>query len=147
MDKPTKSLILGTGVGLFIVAGAYAVAVYETSHITRLVEQCKSKPVVHGYEPRSEVEKLHDGEKATSRAWEPPEVKADRCDPAALARLGTDGLLGVQKEIAVAQSNLGVKVNSALWAAGAIFALFSLPFVWYFLLRRIRELSNAIAGK
>lgn len=71
------------------------------------------------------------------------------CDPLELyVNRSTDNpVFGIQGNIVSAQESIW---NSEYWAAVVPFSIliFSLlPWLWYFLLQRIRELSNAVMGK
>ena len=71
------------------------------------------------------------------------------CEPADLVGMERTGkpLKGIQAQVAALQRDLS---NSESWpvpAAIAILFPFVVPWVWYFLLRRIRELRDAIAGR
>jgi hypothetical protein len=54
----------------------------------------------------------------------------------------------VQGEVVTAQDALSdFSVVPFAITALLVFALFTLPWCWYFFLRRVRELSDAIKGK
>jgi hypothetical protein len=73
------------------------------------------------------------------------------CDPKELSRIASP--LGViQKEIAAQQIEINEKqqyypMELPYLIALAIILIAGLPWSWYFLLRRIRELSDAIRGR
>ncbi len=76
---------------------------------------------------------------------------AERCDPAILATSNTD-LVGVQKELANAEEKLDVEMRRRPREWPYIVATLTLgfsliPWVWYFFLRRVRELSDAARGR
>jgi hypothetical protein len=67
------------------------------------------------------------------------------CDHVELAR--SDGYTGIQGQLAAAERGV---LRWASWpqiSGIAIPLLCSLPWLWYFFLRRIRELREAILGK
>jgi hypothetical protein len=71
------------------------------------------------------------------------------CDPIELASLKEDSV-GVQGEIVTARRQLTSWEDRREWlgpVALAMMLIGALPMAWYFLLRRIRELSDAITGK
>lgn len=78
-------------------------------------------------------------------------LAAERCDPAILATSNT-GLVGVQKELADAEGELDVEMHRRPREWPYIVATLTLgfslsPWIWYFFLRRVRELSNAARGR
>lgn len=130
MDKPTKYLAVGIAIAALICIAGYLTSVYDNSKITSLVEKCKTE---------------------TSQAPKGPWLDYQKarllCDPVELARLSVNDEVGVQREIIIAQLNSGRTFNNAIMLAAIVFALFAAPYAWYFLLRRIRELRDAIAGR
>jgi len=67
------------------------------------------------------------------------------CDPVELAR--SDGYTGIQGQLAAAERDVLRWANWPQISSIAIPLLCSLPCLWYFFLRRNRELREAIAGK
>jgi hypothetical protein len=67
------------------------------------------------------------------------------CDPVELAR--SDGYTGIQGQLAAAERDVLRWANWPQISGIAIPLVCSLPWLWYFFLRRIRELREAIAGK
>ncbi len=69
------------------------------------------------------------------------------CDPVELLGLETDPPApGIQGKLVDAQRSLS-SWQTLIFIGLGIFAFLSVPYCWYFLLRRIRELHDAIAGK
>lgn len=130
MDKPTKYFVVGIAIAVLICIAGYLATIYEKSQITSLVEKCNAEATQAPKGPWLEYQKA-------------PLV----CDPAKLSELGMNDVVGVQREIGLAQRNAGKVFNNALMAAIVVLILFAAPYAWYFLLRRIRELRNAIAGR
>lgn len=130
MDRPTKYLVAGATIATVIFIAGYVMSVYETSQVTSLLEKCKAE---------------------TSQAPKGPWLNYQKaplvCDPATLAELGVNDLVGVQKEIAVARSDVKWTFANAIMVAAIVFGLFATPYAWYFLLRRIRELRDAISRR
>lgn len=67
------------------------------------------------------------------------------CDPVELAR--SDGYTGAQGLLATAERDVLRWANWPTILAIAILLVCSLPWSWYFFLRRVRELREAIVGK
>jgi hypothetical protein len=68
-----------------------------------------------------------------------------QCDPVELAKSGDH--VGIQGQLAVAQLDVWRWSDWPLIAGVAIVLVCSVPWLWYFVLRRIRELREAITGK
>jgi predicted PurR-regulated permease PerM len=130
MDKPTKYLATGIVVAVLICIVGYLASIYETSQVTSLVEKCKA-----------EVSQAPKG------PWLDYQKAPLVCDPTTLAELGVNDVVGIQKEIVTANQNASRVFGNALTIAAIVFILFATPYGWYFLLRRIRELRDAIAGR
>jgi hypothetical protein len=71
------------------------------------------------------------------------------CEPAQLAEIErpNEPLKGVQAQIAATQRDLSDSESWPTPVAVAILFFSCVPWVWYFLLRRISELRDAIIGK
>jgi hypothetical protein len=123
MDKPTKLLFVGAALALLILLGGYLASAHNNSQTASLVEKCKA-------------------ETAIAPTW----AKLV-CDPNVISKLGLDDLGGIQKQIMESITSSERTFNNAIIFAISVFLLFGAPFAWYFLLRRIRELREAIAGK
>ena len=129
MERPTKFLFLGASLGLLICMGGYLSSIRNESRIADLVKQCETEYI--------DVSKLT-GQKGAKA----PLI----CDPETLLRDGGfNG--GIQKEIVESWLHRGSTYSESLGIAAGVFIIFSLPYAWYFLLRRIRELGNAITRK
>jgi hypothetical protein len=68
-----------------------------------------------------------------------------QCDPVELAKFGDH--VGIQGQLAVAQLDVWRWSDWPFIACVAILFGCTLPWFWYFVLRRIRELREAITGK
>ena len=130
MDKPTKILAAGIVVPVLICIVGYLASVYETSQVTSLVEKCKAEAL-----------------QAPKGPWLDYQKAQLVCDPTTLAELGVNDVVGIQKEIVTTHQNASRVFSNALTIAAIVFILFAAPYGWYFLLRRIRELRDAIAGR
>ena len=71
------------------------------------------------------------------------------CDPVELMRMedSTQPTSGVTAQLISAQKELWAVQSWPLPAASILLSLSALPWLWYFFLRRIRELRDAIVGK
>lgn len=122
MDKLTNLMVSGATVAAIIAsAGAFNTHRLE-SRIHDLESACISIP-----EAKKEID------------FRPI------CDAASLASL--NNLTGVQAEIVATQRAISDSSGWPYILAGLIFVLTGLPWAWYFLLRRIRELRDAILGR
>ena len=136
MDRQTKYLSVGVTLAVLLLLGGYATSIYENSQLSSLVEKCK----IDDLKSRG---LLTDEEKAKAPWLDAPLV----CDPDALSKSRTGDEVGIQKQIIEFQSTSGHMFNDAKVIALFIFLLFSSPYAWYFLLRRIREVRDAVTGK
>jgi hypothetical protein len=130
MDRQTKYLWMGITLAVLVLLGGYLTSIYDNSQLSSLVEKCKTETTKSPKGPWLEYQKA-------------PLV----CDPDTLSKLGVDDVVGIQKQIVESLSTSGRTFNDARVIALFIFLLFGLPYAWYFLLRRIRELRDAFAGK
>lgn len=70
------------------------------------------------------------------------------CDPDSLHRQGNFGnLKGLQYEIAFAQASILGSRSLTKEIPLAVLFLALIPWLWYFLLKRVREISDAIFGR
>jgi hypothetical protein len=128
MQRPTKILIGGATVAVLVAVAGVANTVHLESKIHELEATCIEEGK-HGLAKYPRVQLL--------------------CDAKDLVRLETDSnpSTGVQAQIVSAQR---ADQDSRGWPyalAAVIIFLSALPWTWYFLLRRIRELRDAILGK
>jgi len=134
MEKLTKLMVSGATVAAIIIsAGALNTHRLE-SRLRDLESACIQE------ERRSITEAAKEG-----LGFQPD---PSNCDAESLVRLkGPDLPKGVQAEIVSVQRAIGDSSGWPYILAGLIFVLTGLPWAWYFLLRRIRELRDAILGK
>jgi hypothetical protein len=133
LDKPTKILIGG----IFAGGLMYGLGEMNTYRLERRVQRLQGACVAE-----TETEAKKQGTfSALTRIFVPKPI----CDPVELAR--SDGYLGIQAELAAAERDVLRWTNWSAIAGIAIPLMCCLPWLWYFFLRRIRELREAIAGK
>jgi hypothetical protein len=131
MDNPTKILI-GGAICAAIIAGMGALNTARLkANLKRLETQC--------IEEEGKQERQHTG----------IDFKTV-CDGADLSDLALQIELnktGLQAQIAAAYDDAGNSSAMPNLLAIGILIIFAIPWTWYFLLRRIRELREAIVGK
>jgi hypothetical protein len=133
LDKPAKILIGGIFAGALI----YGFGEVNTLRLERRVHELQRACVAE-----TEAEAKKQG--AWSALANIFSAKMT-CDPVDLAR--SDSYPGIQGQLATAERDV---LRWASWSqiSGIAIALMcSLPWLWYFFLRRIRELREAITGK
>lgn len=142
MQKPAKYLIIGIVLCVGIMATGVALKNYEKSNrIARFVQECEKTKA------------------AEDRVWMPPDVpkkgeglfdpstaiRVLECDPEKINGLSKRRL--EEHSIYLAYSDTQ-RISTEFFFFGLIvLGFFSAPLIWYFLLRRIVELRNAITGK
>ncbi|HWW07604.1 hypothetical protein [Collimonas sp.] len=130
MDRQTKYLLVGTMLAVLILLGGYLTSIYDNSQLLSLIEKCKT-----------------DMTHAEKGPWLEYQKDPLVCDPKVLSQLVENDAVGIQKQIVESVSTAGNIFNGAKIIALFVFLLFGSPYAWYFLLRRIRELRDAVAGK
>jgi hypothetical protein len=133
LDKPTKVLIAGILAGTLV----YGVGQVNAVRLERRVQGLQRACVA---ETEAEAKKRGTFSALTSIFSGKP-----TCDPVELAR--SSGYLGIQGELAAAERDVVPWADWSPIAATAILVMCCLPWLWYFFLRRIRELRKAITGK
>ncbi len=133
MDKPAKILIGG----IFAGALVYGLGEMNTFRLERKVQELQRACVA-----ATEAETKKQG---TLSALTSIFSGKATCDPVELAR--SDGYPGIQGQLAAAERDVLRWANWPQISGIAIPLLCSLPWLWYFFLRRIRELREAILGK
>ena len=133
LDKSTKVLI----VGAFAGALTYGLGQVRAHRLERRVQELQTACVAEG-----EAEAKGQGTfSALANAFR----GKLQCDPVELAKSGEH--VGIQGQLAVAQRDVWRWSDWPFIVCIAILLACSLPWLWYFLLRRIRELREAITGK
>lgn len=130
MSKPIKLFFLGVTIGLLALGVGYISSQRNVSKLNELVEKCNAEVM-----------------QAPQGPWLNWQKAPLVCDPSELYSVRTNELKGIQKEIA--EFDLS---RNDLFEASKIIAIFSvivfsLPYIWYFFLRRVRELRDVISGK
>lgn len=131
MDRTIKILICGVVFGFITIAVGYAGLQRSKARVSALVEQCKTENAHSSVPPN-----------------DPLAGAQFICDPVELRNPSlTSELVGIQSQLVKAQVEGESWFEKSITLAVGIVLLFGAPYAWYFLLRRIRELRNAIAGK
>lgn len=130
MERHTKYFLVGATLASIILLGGYLTSIYDNSQLSSLVAKCKAETA-----------------QAPKGPWLDFQKAALVCEPDVLSKLGAENAVGIQKEIVVSRSASGRTFNNAKVTALVVFLLFGTPYAWYFLLRRIRELRDAVVGK
>jgi hypothetical protein len=133
LDKPTKILISGIFAGALI----YGLGEVNTFRLERRVEELQRACVA---ETEAQAKK-----QGTFSALTSLFLGRATCDPVELAR--SSGYIGIQGELAVTERDVLRWANWPPIAGSVISLACCLPWLWYFVLRRIRELREAITGK
>ncbi|MES9970268.1 MAG: hypothetical protein ABW092_09555 [Candidatus Thiodiazotropha sp.] len=130
MEKSTKYLLTGFAIAIVISIGGYISQQREESKLKALVSKCESEY-----------------KSAPNGPWLSYQAAPLVCEPSELSSLSVADAVGIQKEIVAASMNLGIFYKRSLMLALGILFLFSMPTIWYFLLRRVREVAKAIRNE
>lgn len=125
MTKPTKMLLIGIASSLSLLVLAFLVERYLAAYLASLIRDCEAS----------------NGPDGPWKSWQGYTLL---CSPFNL--IGNYDHVGIQKEIVEAHYNSRYVAELAPIVAGVILFLSTIPWLWHFLLRRIRELSGAIRG-
>ncbi|VVP87891.1 hypothetical protein PS938_01309 [Pseudomonas fluorescens] len=128
MSKPAKIFFLGVFVSLIVLAVGYALDKREQSALDTLVVKCKNL--------------VREAPNGPLQEWQKSPLV---CEPTEL--MYANDLIGIQKDIAQSYWKRG---DYFLWSqllAVLLLGVLTLPYAWYSLLRRVRELVKAITGK
>lgn len=125
MSKQLKVMGIGALLAVGILVVGYVLQQRQLAEVDALVAQCKGEHLNRPAVP------LKHGQLV--------------CEPAEL--MLWPNRVGIQSEIVAASREAYDIADSAIWIAVIIFGLSALPFLWLFLLNRIRELGNAVRGK
>lgn len=128
MDRSTKLLIAGIILGAMTVGIGQIRAWQLERHIEELRVECtrESKETIQQSNVKFEL----------------------LCDPKDLLRSETETPApGIQGKLVYAQRSLNRWKETPIFLGLGVLLILSLPWCWYFLLQRVRELSKAITGK
>ena len=150
MQKPTKFFLAGILAALIVSCAGYIWAGHLETRLDVLRTHCTNdlKTKYDKEKQENEIRKPSTPQRPLT-GWESsfvPDSPASSpvCDSWALRALGN--LEGVQKEFVDAQ-DLVYRINMYPFWAGVILFFSAIPWAWYFLLRRLKELREAILGK
>lgn len=129
MDRPGKFLALGLAVAALTLITGKLIESKLQSDVFALIAQCNAE----NQRNRS----------APGPAWNRDPLV---CAPESLQRHSGD-VVGIQAEIVRAARKADRAWDVPLTIALAAGIVGALPYTWYFLLRRIRELRDAIIGR
>ena len=133
LDKPTKVLIGG----IVTSALVYGAGELNTHRLEQKVQRLQQACIAE----QNAAEKKQDALSALARIF----TFKPSCDPAELAR--SAGYTAVQEQLGTTERELLHWDSWCLIAATGIAVMSCLPWLWYFFLRRIRELREAIGGR
>jgi len=128
MERSTKLFISGVVAGLITFGSGFAGSKYFESELRGLIQSCEAES------ERSRANAKHE--------WEKDKLV---CEPGALRNLGDS--VGIQSKIVETYGKARSWSEYSRFLAILIIAISAVPFAWYFLLRRVRELREAIMGK
>ncbi|WP_350598534.1 hypothetical protein [Pseudomonas sp. 65/3-MNA-CIBAN-0223] len=129
MSKPAKIFFLGLVFSLIVLAVGYALDEQEQSALDALVVKCETEMI----------------EASPKGPWLKYQDDPLVCEPTEL--IGSTKLLGIQQEIVQSYWKHGDYFFWSQLLAVLLLGVFTLPYAWCFLLRRVRELVKAITGK
>ena len=174
MESSTRILIAGIATGAVISVIGYIGLERSKSHVSDLTIQCqaegrheseaieawRSKNLVAGLPHKSGIDAyaqwiVTNKEKkgtpefeAVAKAYKMLRDGPQTCDFAKFQQLQIESrLTGLQAEILETRHKGESWLDNALTLAGIIALLSAVPYAWYFLLRRIREVRDTVAGK
>lgn len=130
MVKGTRALVVGL-VGAVVLCSFGYFRNWQYEHrMAQAIERCDA-------EGAAERKKTGLNLRLLCNVFEIDEVK-DKGDP----------LVGVQKEIADLLAEGRSRAPHLWYAIGALFlVVLAIPYLWYFLLRRLREVRDAVTGQ
>lgn len=132
MDKTIRILIVGIAAAALVAGVGYVASLRAKSHVSDYVAQCQAENA------RTPPSKSKDG-------WEDAPLI---CDPEILLeRPGNSPSVGIQAQIVDTQRQGERWLEQATVIAIGVLILSAIPYTWYFLLWRVRELRDAIIGK
>jgi hypothetical protein len=116
-----------------VLATGFVASQYYLNAVNNLVAECRNK--------NSTIKPTD------APAWEKSTLVCELHELESSATRSSDGLVGVQAKI-VENHHLGEAwLNRAYEFSAILVCIFGIPYAWFFLLRRIRELSDAVINK
>ena len=127
-------------------AGATGYAEYNSHVLARLVAKCEAE---NAEVAKRQRDSLQPGSVVSStKPWDAWEFSPLVCDPASLSVSQADKYPpGIQRDIVATARREFYDPTRMLAIAVLIAAASALPWLWYFLLRRVSELAAAFRGK
>lgn len=130
MDRITKILFGGVAIAALVVGIGYAASVRAYSHVSDLVAQCETENA-RTTTPNAKV------------GWQPY-----ICNPEILRTTSRNSpSVGIEAQIIDTQRKGERWLEQATVIAIGVLVFSGIPYAWYFFLRRVRELHDAIVGK
>jgi hypothetical protein len=131
MDTHLKILLGGVLVGALTAGGGYQLSESSKARVADLAAECKE---AHKREVKTKAEPW----KGDPLVCSPTELRmSSRSSPN----------VGIQAAIVSSQKESEDRLKYGLVIASLVVLVAGIPYAWYFLLRRIRELRDAIVGK
>lgn len=127
MDKSIKLAVAGLALASVAIGGGYLVRCNEESALEALVTRCKAEAL-----------------SAPKGPWLNYQKAPLICEPTELSGLSPKDAVGIQRDIVVLAPSAGRIFRFSTLVAAALLAFFCAPYAWYFLLRRVREISSAV---
>lgn len=128
MDRSTRILIGAALAALLTLGIGFAGSKYSEKELKNLIQTCEAE-----------------GERSRATAKHKWQQGPLICDPETLKSLGDN--TGLQAQIVDTQQKAHTWLRKSRLLALLIVGIGALPYAWYFLLRRLRELRAAAAGK
>ncbi len=149
MDKPTKILLGGIVCASIIASGQ----LFRNHWLENQLKQIEAECIAEGKTEILEGARLlcnaEDLERLAAQTESLPRLQGgDIIDQVAFAQTNPNAVIVQAKLVFAYREFQAVQANSWPYPVAAlIVGISALPWLWYFLLRRIRELRDAIVGK
>jgi hypothetical protein len=143
MDKPLKILVAGAATAATLAAFCAISNDISTARHEQKIAALES--TIAALQDRCAAESEENTKSGKGYGHDPLV-----CDPKKLS--GYAGLAGIQKDVANKQNEIDVErqfysMELPYIIALGIVLITGIPWSWYFLLRRIREISDAVGGR
>lgn len=133
MQKPTKVLLVGSAIAISLSGAAFVIAEHADAKVDQAVAACKAADARRDNDP-----------------MKPWTQYALLCDPSDFYGKGMSEVwVSPQKEVRDAIEARGSNnLSGAMYGFSFLIAFLSfIPWAWYFLLRRLREVRDALVGR